>query len=176
MAAAKKQTPSPLVMYVEGDATAPEGDGLKIIAHCSNSIGAWGAGFVMSFSKQWARPEEMYRLWASKWDNKLPLGAMQLVPVEENIAVANIIGQQGIRTAKGGEPPIRYKAISQGFKYLAAYALKNPERNVSIHMPRLGCWLAGGSWARIEVLIDEHFVTHGIPVTIYDFPGGKFNP
>jgi len=176
MAAAKEQLPSPLVTYVEGDATSPKGEGLKIIAHCNNDIGAWGAGFVMSLSKKWDRPEKVYREWSSKRGGQLPLGAMQLVPVEKGIAVANIVGQTGIRTAKGGVPPIRYEAISRGFGYLAAYALKTCEEKVSIHMPRLGCNLAGGSWAKIEPLIDEHFVAHGIPVTVYDWPGASFNP
>ena len=175
MAAAEDQATTGIT-YVEGDATAPEGEGLKIIAHCNNDQGAWGAGFVMALSKKWDRPENVYREWAKEHDGQLPLGAMQLVPVEEDIFVANIVGQKGIRTAKGGKPPIRYEAISQGFKYLAAYAAKNPDRNVSIHMPRLGCWLAGGSWSQIVPLIEEHFVLNNIPVTVYTFPGGRFNP
>jgi len=180
MAAAEKQPTTPLVNYVEGDATAPVGDGLKIIAHCCNNVGAWGAGFVVALSKQWMRPEIEYRKWhrerKQRGDNELPLGAMQLVPVESDIYVANIIGQRGIRTAKGGVPPIRYEAIEKGFRYIAQFATAHPERNVSVHAPRLGCGLAGASWSKIEPLLDRYFVLHGIPVTIYDLPGSSFNP
>lgn len=180
MVAATEQVSSELVTYVEGDATQPEGEGLKIIAHCCNNAGGWGAGFVMALSREWDRPEREYRDWYRHHGDvkfRTMLGAMQLVPVEDDIYVANIIGQHGTagKTADG-KPPIRYKAISRGFKYIAQYALAHPEKNVSVHMPRIGCWLAGGSWSEIEPLIDRHFVANGIPVTVYDFPGGKFNP
>jgi len=167
--------PDPAVLYVEGDATAPRGRGLKIVAHCCNDIGAWGAGFVRSLSREWPGPEAEYRSWHAAKGGDLPLGAVQIVPVERDVHVANIIGQHGIRPGKGGVPPIRYEAISAGFGHVARYATERPEE-VSIHMPRLGCCLAGGSWARIEPLIDQHFVTRGLPVTVYDWPGGRFNP
>jgi O-acetyl-ADP-ribose deacetylase (regulator of RNase III) len=178
MAAAEEQTTAPLVNYVEGDATAPVGDGLKIIAHCCNNIGAWGAGFVVALSNKWERPEREYRRWYEQHGDvkfRTLLGAMQLVPVEDDIMVANIIGQHGIGS-QGGETPIRYEAISKGLSFIAQYAQQNPDRKVSVHMPRIGCGLAGGSWSKIEPLIDEHFVVNEIPVTVYDFPGGRFNP
>jgi O-acetyl-ADP-ribose deacetylase (regulator of RNase III) len=178
MAAATEQPRSPLVTYVEGDATTPQGDGLKIITHCCNNVGGWGAGFVVALSRKWDRPEAEYRKWYERHGDvkfRTLLGAMQLVPVEADISVANIIGQHGLRSS-GGETPIRYQAISKGFRHIASYATQNLERNVSVHMPRIGCGLAGGSWSQIEPLIDKQFVARGIPVTVYDFPGGKFNP
>ena len=178
MTAAKDQPASPLVNYVEGDATAPAGEGLKIIAHCCNNVGGWGAGFVVALSKRWNRPETEYRKWYHRKGEvafRKLLGAMQLVPVDDGVMVANIIGQEGLGSS-GGKTPIRYEAIAKGFKFISQYAQDNPERNVSVHMPRIGCGLAGGSWSEIEPLIDEYFVTAGIPVTVYDFNGGKFNP
>lgn len=178
MAAAETELSSPLVSYIEGDATRPQGEGLKIIAHCCNNIGGWGAGFVVALSRRWARPEAEYRSWFQRHGEvgfRNLLGAMQLVPVEHDIAVANIIGQHGTR-ASGGEIPIRYEAISKGFGFIAQHAQTIADRPVSVHMPRIGCGLAGGSWSQIEPLIDRHFVTKGIPVTVYDWPGSKFNP
>lgn len=177
MAAAKEQT-TPLVTYVEGDATSPQGDGLKVIAHCCNNVGGWGAGFVVALSKKWSRPEREYRSWFHRHGEvkfRTLLGAMQLVPVADDISVANIIGQEGLGSS-GGKIPIRYEAIGKGFRFISSYATQNPEQKLSVHMPRIGCGLAGGSWSQIEPLIDEHFVMNNIPVTVYDFPGGKFNP
>lgn len=91
-----------------------------------------------------------------------------LVPVERDILVANIIGQDGIGRGPDGKPPIRYDAISKGFAHIAAYAI-NSEKEVSVHLPRIGCGLAGGSWEEIEPLLDRHFVARDIPVTVYDF-------
>jgi O-acetyl-ADP-ribose deacetylase (regulator of RNase III) len=158
------------VRYVIGDATRPEGDGLKIIAHCCNNEGGWGAGFVVALSRRWPRPEIEYRRWARSHGERFKkmLGAMQLVPVEDDVCVANIIGQDGVGRAPDGGIPVRYRAISKGLGFIAQYALDHPERDVSVHMPRIGCGLAGGNWAEIEPLLDRHFVMHGIPVTVYD--------
>jgi O-acetyl-ADP-ribose deacetylase (regulator of RNase III) len=167
-AAAKDQTTA--VRYVLGDATRPEGDGLKIIAHCCNNLGGWGAGFVVALSRRWERPEREYRQWAERsGETKFQgmLGAMQLVPVEDDIFVANIIGQNGMGRAPDGGPPIRYAALSKGFGFISDYALRS-DRLVSVHMPRIGCGLAGGDWSEIEPLLDEHFVLRDIPVTVYD--------
>lgn len=161
------------VRYITGDATRPTGDGLKIIAHCCNNVGAWGAGFVVALSRRWERPEREYRRWAEgHGDVKFRgmLGAMQLVPVEDDIYVANIVGQDGIGKSSGGKSPVRYDAISTGLRFVAQYALDHRDRRVSVHMPRIGCGLAGGQWSEIEPLLDRHFVAHGIPVTVYDLP------
>lgn len=37
-----------LVQYLKGDATYPQGDGPKIIAHICNDAGGWGKGFVLT--------------------------------------------------------------------------------------------------------------------------------
>ena len=144
---------------------------MKIITHCCNNRGGWGAGFVLALSSRWVRPEESYREWAQRHGEvkfRKMLGAMQLVPVEDDIYVANIIGQEGMGRGPDG-PPIRYTAISKGLGFIAQFVMDHPERNVSVHLPRIGCGLAGGEWSEIEPLLDLHFVAHGIPVTVYDF-------
>lgn len=167
---------SGLLTYVEGDATAPVGEGLKVIAHCCNDIGAWGAGFVVALSKRWKRPEKEYRAWHKSREGKdLPLGATQIVPVEKDIVIANIVGQHGLRSS-GGQIPIRYEALSRGFYYITVFAATRPDEAVSIHMPRLGCGLAGGSWSQLEPLIEHHFIANDLPVTVYDWPGSSYNP
>ena len=42
--------------------------------------------------------------------------------------------------------------------------------SLSVHMPRIGCGLAGGTWERIEPLIVKVLCERGIPVTVYDLP------
>lgn len=161
------------IKYVVGDATAPQGEGLKIIAHCCNNLGAWGAGFVLALSRKWERPEKEYRAWCEghgQEEFQKLLGATQLVPVEENIWVANIIGQDGVGRRKDGTPPIRYDKLGVGFGHIANYANGNPEKNVSVHAPRIGCGLAGGEWPEVERLLNQHLVDKGVPVTIYDLP------
>ena len=167
-----EKTPPASVQYVTGDATAPQGDGLKIIAHVVNDMNRWGAGFTGALSRRWSRPETEYRRWmgdALKKEQDM-LGTMQLVPVEKDIWVANIVGQHGVGRAPDGTPPIRYDALSRGLDFIAQYANDHPERSVSVHAPRLGAGLAGGSWDQVESLLKRHLVAKGVPVTVYDLP------
>jgi hypothetical protein len=50
------------------------------------------------------------------------------------------------------------------------------EREASIHMPRIGCGQAGGSWHVVRELIDECVCSRGIPVTVYDLPNKEAGP
>src|SRR5262249_13356349 len=114
----------------------------------------------------WAGPEAEYRKWheASK-DGGFALGAVQFVQVEPNTWVANMVAQRGIKRGSSG-PPIRYEAVGQ---CLQQVAVKAHELHASVHMPRIGCGLAGGEWSEIEPLIEKHLSGAGVPVTVYDF-------
>eukprot|EP01133_Synstelium_polycarpum_P010113 gene10113-11789_t len=99
--------------YKNGDATTPENKGNKIIVHICNDIGAWGKGFVMAISKRWKEPERSYRDWFKTKDNFV-LGQVQFVQVEDELWVANLIGQHKINKDEQGNAPIRYEAILSG--------------------------------------------------------------
>jgi O-acetyl-ADP-ribose deacetylase (regulator of RNase III) len=81
------------IKYIEGDATQPQGKENKIIVHVCNDIGGWGKGFVVAISKRWPEPEQKYREWYKSGEN-FELGNVQFVQVEDNLWVANLIGQQ----------------------------------------------------------------------------------
>ncbi|SEE03049.1 macro domain-containing protein [Streptomyces sp. Ag109_O5-10] len=153
------------ITYVRGDATTPSGKGVKVIAHVCNDLGGWGKGFVLALSRRWPEPEKAYRAWhRDRANNDFGLGAVQLVQVERYIWVANMIGQRGTRTGSKGVP-VRYEAIDTALAELADEVL---DRGASVHMPRIGCGLAGGKWSRIEPVINERLVARRIPVTVYD--------
>lgn len=149
------------INFVIGDATSPIGQGDKIICHICNDIGAWGAGFVMALSKKWKQPEQAY-LSMSK--SERCLGNVQLVAVEPDITVANMIAQRSVRSAETPDYiPIRYDAVRDCLTIVNKHAVEN---NATLHMPRIGCGLAGGNWFEIEKIIHE-VVT--VDVTVYDF-------
>lgn len=157
------------INYIIGDATQPQGEGKKIICHICNDIGAWGAGFVLALSKKWAYPEQFYRARQT-----YPLGHADILKVEDDIYVANMIGQHGVKIIHGGSygangavkipdiPPIRYTAVLNALSIVNEFAVKN---NATLHMPRIGCGLAGGEWKVIEAILKE-IVT--VDVTVYD--------
>ncbi|WP_129266742.1 macro domain-containing protein [Streptomyces sp. M3] len=156
----------PGITCVRGDATSPQGKGVKLIVHVCNDLGGWGKGFVLAVFRRWPGPEAAYRRWhRERAGNDFGLGAAQFVQVEPYIWVANVVGQRGIRTGSKGVP-VRYEAIDAGLDKVAG---KAAELGASVHMPRIGCGLAGGTWSRVEPLVSDRLVARGIEVTVYDF-------
>ena len=153
------------IEYIKGDATQPHARGNRIIAHVCNDLGGWGKGFVLAISKRWPGPEAACRAWhRDRSKNDFGLGAVQVVPVETYVWVANMVAQRGMRTGSNG-PPIRYEAVRACLRKLAAEA---NELEASVHMPRIGCGLAGGRWQEIEPIILDELTSQGVEVTIYD--------
>lgn len=154
-----------MIAYLKGDATDPVCNSpTRIIIHCCNDIGVWGAGFVLALSRKWPHVETAYRV-----KTKYLLGSVEFVEVKSDLHVANMIGQRGCGERPDGTPPIDYPAIR-------ACLIKVREKveelgggnQVSVHGPRFGAGLAGGDWSVIEQILVEELCMNGISVTIYD--------
>lgn len=176
-----------MIKYVIGDATNPidtkneikegeEGedgeDGeeyvneIKIIIHVCNDINRWGKGFVLAVSKKWKEPAIEYHKMSKK------LGDISVLKVEENVYVANMIGQHGIyaKTIDGKlTQPIRYDALKECIEKVVEFVQNTfPDKYVSFHMPRIGCGLAGGKWFEVEKIISTELKNYN--VVVYDLP------
>ncbi len=155
------------INYIKGDATAPVAEGNKIIAHVCNDIGGWGRGFVLALSRRWLQPEKEFKKWYRSGEN-FSLGEVIFVQVEKDCWVANMVGQHNIKRKhdKAGEPPpVRYEAIEKALSKVAVFAT---EIKASVHMPRIGVGLAGGTWDKIEPIILQELAEKEIRVTVYD--------
>lgn len=165
------------ILYTNGNATSPKGEGKKYIVHVCNDIGGWGRGFVLALSNKWNSPEKSYREWNRNGFYEFPdstkckfeLGNIQVVPVEENLSVINMIGQHGCYpTIVDGEKiqPIRYDALKECLMKVAKLAKST---NASVHMPMIGAGLAGGDWSIIEGIINKTLIFLGVDTTVYIF-------
>ncbi len=153
------------IKYIKGDATCPQARGVKLIGHVCNDMGRWGKGFVLALSRRWTEPEEQYRAWyAGRLGEGFGLGAVQFVQVERYIWVANMVAQRGTKVGSSG-PLIRYEALAP---CLDRVGEKASELKASVHMPRIGCGLAGGDWSKIEPMIEDSLVRRRVPVSVYD--------
>lgn len=158
----------PTIAYVIGDASAPPYDGAAVIVHICNDLGKWGRGFVLAISRRYPEAERAYRDWyAGKTDLEFGLGQVQFLLVAPNLWVANLIGQHGIRSSRNAVP-VRYDAIRKGLQCVGEFAR---EHHASVHMPRIGCGLAGGTWEAIEPIIQDELIGSNLAVTVYDFAG-----
>jgi len=156
------------INYVNGDATQPIGEGEKVICHVANDLGAWGSGFVIAISKRWKAPEQQYYKFIKSLPKNERLGKVQFVVVESDIVVANMIGQHGTGRDENGLPPVRYAAIREALKDINTYCHLN---NATVHAPRFGAGLSGGSWEIIEQIIKDEIT---VDVTIYDYVGNTY--
>lgn len=172
--------------YLVGNALAPI-EAETIIAQGNNSIGAWGAGFVLAVDKLSPVPRSMYTDWAKngwfltndaacrpalKGKKRVPfmLGEIQLVKVEEapnRKYIANMITQKGCGNFDH-LIPLRYDSVRECFYRLAIAA--NTLGILSVSMPRIGCGLAGGEWECVEELINDELIENGVNVDVYDLP------
>merc|ERR1712032_1668038 len=131
-------------------------------------MGRWGKGFVMAISDKWPEAARMYRQWRKAGVKEgFALGAVQLIELTPSLTLANMIGQNGIKTGSKG-PPVRYAAIGQAMMALGAHAAM---MGASVHMPRIGSGLAGGQWDRIEAIIRDMIQQHSVEVYVYDYTG-----
>ncbi len=175
------------IKFTKGDATNPGGSGIKVIVHICNDVGGWGKGFVMAISQKWKQPKLEYRRWYKNKrleqndtvqferlesrdrysdEKKFELGNVQFVGVADDIWIANMIAQRDIKPDVDGIPPIRYSYVSECLERVRQFAKR---QNVSVHMPRIGCGLAGGQWSEIEEIINDRLIAHEIETNVYDF-------
>jgi O-acetyl-ADP-ribose deacetylase (regulator of RNase III) len=155
-----------LISFISGDATAPVGKGSKVVVHVCNNVRAWGAGFVLSLSRRWPTVQMDF---LNQFDSGLNIGGDAVftqVAFQDGseIFVAGLVGQDGIRSINN-RVPVRYDWIKLGLSRVNSFA---KHHNASVHMPRIGCGLAGGTWDNIQPLIEETLA--GVNVVVYDLP------
>lgn len=176
----------PKLKYIIGDATDPITKP-AVICHVCNTIGGWGRGFVLALSKRNKTPEEAYRAWyenrhdveSEELRRKAPglnpfhpsfqLGKVQIAPYTIDTVVANMIAQEGIRWV-GKTPPIRYDALESCLRDVYVRCGDGALMGFTVHMPRIGCDLGGGSWSRVEEIIKR---TMTVDTTIYTLESQK---
>lgn len=166
------------IRYVTGDATVPQGEGMRFIAHVCNNVGGWGRGFVVALSKRSRTPEDCYRRWYRERmyeGAEFRLGEIQRADyTSPDTHVINMIAQDGVRHDPQAPPAISYPALRECLDKLgcmAGYWQEATGMVPDIHMPRIGCGLGGGDWAVVEEAILASLVdVYGLTVTVYDLP------
>ena len=105
----------------------------------------------------------------------LKLGESQTVFVfngDPDVMVRNMVAQRDTGYSDEGQPPIRYAYLWHCLVAMRLFATccgpKLPP--ASVHMPRIGCGLAGGQWPLVETLIEGALSKHDVPVFVYDLP------
>jgi O-acetyl-ADP-ribose deacetylase (regulator of RNase III) len=155
------------LVFVRGDATVPRGEGKKFIVQVVNDKTAnWGGGgFAVSVRRKFPQVQEDFLRWAEEKHDALRLGAVHFARPADDIWVASVVAQKGY--GPSARPRVRYSALHDGLQQVARRARTE---SANIHMPRIGCGLAGGSWDVVEELVRTTMLDAGLRVTVYDQP------
>lgn len=142
-----------------GSALEPAGTDDFVIAHIVNDRGAWGAGFVIPLGQKFPLAKEWYL------KGGLKLGEVQFVPV--TLAgragwIANMCAQ-----TLGSDRPLYYHKLIDCLEHLQNHS---HDVNARIHMPRIGCGLAGGRWQIIANLLPAGTTVYTLPAERGNFP------
>lgn len=160
----------PEITHLRGDATQPRGDGFRLIAQVVNDRApTWGAGFALVVRKKWPTVQESFRSWAENRAN-FQLGQTHVSAVDPTIGVFSMVCQHGYGPSP--KPRIRYAHLKNCLEQLARFAT---QRQASVHIPRIGCGQAGGSWEIVRELIDQTLCRQGVRVTVYDPPNTEIH-
>lgn len=159
----------PPISYVRGDATDPRGIGRKIVVQLVNDkASTWGAGFSLAVRRKWPEAQRRFTAWIEALPKPSRLGKVHFFEPSADIMIASVIAQAGYGPSP--RPRIRYNILDSGLTDIGRQAIKF---NASVHMPRLGCGEAGGSWSIVGELIEANLASKGVPVTIYDLPWNR---
>jgi hypothetical protein len=155
---------------IKGDATMPrhvtaDPNELRVILHICNDINRWGKGFVVPLGDRYPAAKDIYLKSASP-SGYHQLGSITHAQIVPTLLVVNMVAQHGIMRDKvTGEPPIRYAELR---KCLARVReLLDGKQPVSLHMPKIGCGLAGGDWNVVSDIINSELVAFGHACTVY---------
>jgi Zn-dependent peptidase ImmA (M78 family)/O-acetyl-ADP-ribose deacetylase (regulator of RNase III) len=153
--------------YVRGDAAEPRVHGPTILAHVvNNQARRWGGhGLASELSRRFPQAHEDYQAWAAK-PTHLRLGALSVVAVDENLAIANLIAQAGYGESRS--PRLRLRALRGALEALAAEARA---RNAAVHMPLIGTGQGGTPWAPVRDLVLAELCDRDVDVVVYVLPG-----
>jgi O-acetyl-ADP-ribose deacetylase (regulator of RNase III) len=156
------------ITFVRGDALEPRGTGPNLIAHVVNDATPnWGGrGFAQALRRKWPAIHESFGQWAARRDGAFSLGNVHLASVDDHLAVASMVCQRGFGPSP--RPRLRYAALES---CLLAVSRIAQQLDSSVHMPRIGCGAAGGSWQLVQELITSTLLASNVPVFVYDLPG-----
>jgi len=159
-----------LAQYGQIDPLQPQ---TILIPHVVNNIGAFGAGVAKTIKQRWPQTEKDYRFWLDFFSKHqrsiLGQSFSSLVHCTDKliIVVVHMFAQEGVRRPQNNQP-LNYQHLQSCMNGVPEFGvvLNQP---FTIHCPKFGAGLGGGSWEEIEKMIRNTWCAQNIPVTVYSY-------
>ena len=113
---------SPQITYLNGDALAPRGDGVRIVAHViPDSSTVWGGGgFAATMRKRFPKVWSAFRDETTKSRERFKLGNTFRGWLDEEVGVMHMVAQHGVGPSE--IPRIRYSSLERCLQDLKCWA------------------------------------------------------
>ena len=128
------------------------------ITNGCNAANSHGSGLAGSIYKKWPQVKQDYHNTYQKQGNVLYLGNYTFIPVKEDLSlyVVNMITQENF--GYDGSLYLSYAALEVCFHNMFKQILRDPALRVVdrvVHVPKIGCGLAGGEWDKVERILSK---------------------
>lgn len=159
-----------MIEIKQGDAlNGLKEDGLSIVAHGVNCMGKFASGFAAAVAKRYPQAREEYLDKHRKrgWE----LGEVQYSVVRKTNVGKGVIANCATQYTYGyeGRLYLEYDALEDCLKQVF-----NITRmcNGKLHMPWIGCGLAGGDKEKVTKIIEkvDLYYLNQVPCTIWELP------
>lgn len=124
-----------------------------------NAQGKMGSGLAKSIMDKWPNVRQRYIEKYKNQDNNLYLGSCQFVHVEsysgKGLWVVNLVTQENF--GYDGELYLSYSGLEVCLHNMVKIIQKGESQNTPniIHVPKIGCGLAGGDWEEVKKIIKK---------------------
>lgn len=134
----------------------------KLIMHGCNMQGVMGAGFAQEVMKFAPHAYLDYSSWCKvnhKGNTMRPIGSVR-VNQQHSVLFFHALTQEFYGTQKR---MLNYGALAKACVFVNDYIHKNEEHMrmfgyyKELHMPKIGCGLAGGDWSIVEEILTQCF-------------------
>ena len=112
-----------------------------------NAQGKMGKGLAKSIYDRWPNVKSEYINEYFDNNDFFHLGSFHIVNIKDNLNVVNIVSQEYY--GNDGRQYVSYPAIEVALINLIRLINKNKWEKI-IHVPKIGCGLAGGNWDVIK--------------------------
>lgn len=131
-----------------------------VVLHGCNCFHTMGAGIALYLRKKFPQISIVDRM--TSYGDPVKLGTMSVAVITPNFHIVNCYTQYATGTKENGQPPVDYLAVEACLE-----AVHDTYADWEIRMPKIGCGLAGGSWAKVEAIAEQFFTTD-TDVTVYE--------